>query len=206
MINYILSGTLLGLSAGFSPGPLFTLVVSETLQHGTRAGVKVALAPILTDLPIIILTVFVLAELSGFTSVMAGVSLLGGVVVMFLGYQGLRTRGVVINPEAPRINSLQKGVILNFLSPHPYLFWLGVGAPIMLKAADLSFAAAAGFVLAFYVMLVGAKLGLALLVGRSRTFLTGRAYLLVMRGLGLLLMVFGLFLFRESWLLFNTGG
>ena len=204
MINYILSGTLLGLSAGFTPGPLLTLVISETLQHGTRAGVKVALAPVLTDLPIIALTLFVLGKLTGFNTVMAGVSFLGGLVVKFLGYQGLRTKGLVINPAAPKSGSLFKGVIVNLLSPYPYLFWFGVGAPIMLKAADLSLAAAAGFVLTFYVLLVGSKLVLALLVGRSRTLLTGRAYLLVMRGLGLLLVLFAIFLFREGWsLLFH---
>ena len=203
MINYILSGMLLGLSAGFTPGPLLTLVVSETLQHGTRAGVKVALAPVLTDLPIIALTLFILGRLASFNPVMAGVSFLGGLVVMFLGYQGLRTKGLVLNPDPPRSDSLLKGIIVNFLSPYPYLFWFGVGAPIMLRAADSSFAAVAGFVLTFYVLLVGSKLVLALLVGRSRTLLTGRAYLLVMRGLGLLLVVFAMFLFREGWSLLD---
>jgi len=46
----------LGVSAGFAPGPLLTLVISETLQHDIKSGVKVALAPIITDLPIIILS------------------------------------------------------------------------------------------------------------------------------------------------------
>jgi threonine/homoserine/homoserine lactone efflux protein len=203
MITYILSGMLLGLSAGFTPGPLLTLVVSETLQHGTRAGVKVALAPILTDLPIIALTLFILGRLSDFNTVMAGVSFLGGLVVMFLGYQGLRTKGLVVNPDQPRVDSLLKGIIVNLLSPYPYLFWLGVGAPIMLKGAELSLAAAVGFVLSFYVLLVGSKLVLALLVGRSRALVTGRAYLLVMKGLGLLLVLFAIFLFREGWSLLD---
>jgi threonine/homoserine/homoserine lactone efflux protein len=203
MINYILSGMLLGLSAGFTPGPLLTLVISETLQHGTRAGVKVALAPIITDLPIIVLTVFILGQLAVFNTAMAGISFLGGLVVLFLGCQGLRTRGLVVNPDPPRSASLLKGVIVNLLSPYPYLFWLGVGAPIMLKGADQSLAAAAGFVTIFYVMLVGAKLVLALLVGRSRSFLTGRAYLLIMRSLGLLLVMFSMFLFREGWSLLD---
>jgi len=46
----------LSVSAGFAPGPLLTLVISETLQHDIKSGVKVALAPIITDLPIIILS------------------------------------------------------------------------------------------------------------------------------------------------------
>jgi threonine/homoserine/homoserine lactone efflux protein len=200
MINYLLTGTLLGLSAGFTPGPLLTLVVSETLRHGARAGLKVALAPMVTDLPVIFLTVFVLGKLAGFHLVMAGISWLGGVVVLVLGYQGLRTKGVVIAPVVPRVDSLQKGIVVNLLSPYPYLFWLGVGGPTMLKAAEQGLAAAAGFVVSFYVLLVGAKLGLALLVGRSRVFLGGWAYLLIMKILGLILVFFAFYLFREGWL------
>jgi len=199
MINYILSGILLGLSAGFAPGPLLTLVVSETLQHGTRAGIKIALAPIITDLPIILLTVFILGKLAGFDFVMAGISFLGSLVVLIMGFTNLQVKGVKINPEAPKNNSLVKGIVVNLLSPHPYLFWLGVGAPILLKAADFNLAAAIGFVGVFYIMLVGAKLGLAILVGKSRTFLTGRAYLFVMKGLGLLLILFAIILFRQGW-------
>ena len=37
----VLSGLVVGLSAGASPGPLLSLVISETLNHGTRAGTKV---------------------------------------------------------------------------------------------------------------------------------------------------------------------
>jgi threonine/homoserine/homoserine lactone efflux protein len=78
MISYLTIGTLLGLSAGFTPGPLLTLVISETLQHDAKAGVKVALAPIATDLPIIILTVFILGRLSNFQAILGAISLAGG--------------------------------------------------------------------------------------------------------------------------------
>ena len=70
MVNFLAMGSILGLSAGFAPGPLLTLVISETLQHDIRAGVKVALAPIVTDLPIIMLTLFILVKLSGFYKVL----------------------------------------------------------------------------------------------------------------------------------------
>ena len=203
MINYILTGTLLGLSAGFAPGPLLSLVISETLQHNTRAGVKVALAPIITDLPIIVISVFILSKLADFNSVLAVVSIIGGIVVLAMGLQGLRSRATTIDLDEVKPRSLIKGVTVNFFSPHPYLFWLSVGSPLMLKAADLSFASAAAFVTSFYLMLVGAKLFLALLAGRSRAFLSGRAYLLTMKSLGLLLVFFSFYLFREGWLLYT---
>ena len=69
----------LGLSAGFSPGSLLALLISETLQHGTKAGMKVAIAPIICDLPLIVLTYFILAKLSDFHNILGVISMTGGV-------------------------------------------------------------------------------------------------------------------------------
>ena len=66
MVSFISIGMLLGLSAGFAPGPLLTLVISETLSHDVKSGVKVALSPVFTDLPIVIITLTLLAQLSAF--------------------------------------------------------------------------------------------------------------------------------------------
>jgi threonine/homoserine/homoserine lactone efflux protein len=77
MLSFLTTGIILGLSAGFAPGPLLALVISETLQHDMKAGVKVALAPILTDLPIIIFTLFIMAELSRFHLILGGISIIG---------------------------------------------------------------------------------------------------------------------------------
>lgn len=57
MIELLIAGMTLGLYAGFSPGPLLILVISQTLKHGYKEGVKVAFAPIITDVPIILITV-----------------------------------------------------------------------------------------------------------------------------------------------------
>lgn len=205
MINFLLTGTILGLSAGFAPGPLLTLVISETLRHGTRSGLKVALAPVITDLPIIALTMLLLRELAGFKLVMAAISGLGGLVVLYLGIRAFRTRGLEIIPAAPKVNPLLKGIAVNLLSPHPYLFWLSVGGPLTMKAREHGLGAATGFVLSFYVLLVGSKLLLAGLVGGSRAFLRGRVYLLTIRGLGLLLILLAGALFREGFLLLGLG-
>jgi threonine/homoserine/homoserine lactone efflux protein len=55
-LDVIARGTVLGLAAGFAPGPLTLLVIRETLHHGFGAGVRVSLAPVLTDLPLIALS------------------------------------------------------------------------------------------------------------------------------------------------------
>lgn len=206
MISFLIAGMILGLSAGLAPGPLLTLVVSETLRHGSGSGLRVALAPLVTDLPIVGLSLFFLARLADFQQVLGVISLVGAGFVAFLAVQNMRVRGVCEEelPAAPR--SLTKGIAANFLSPHPYLFWLGVGAPLMGRALDQGVAAVVAFVLTFYLFLVGGKVLVAVLVGRSRAFVTGRGYLLVMRLLGVVLAVLALLLAWDGLRLLGGGG
>ena len=198
MIHYLTIGTILGLSAGLAPGPLLALVVSETILHDIRAGIKVALAPLVTDLPIIVLTVFILSRLSGFHGILGVISLAGGLLVLVMGIQGIRARGLEFDIQKARPRSLTKGILVNILSPHPYLFWLSVGAPTMTRANDQHIFAAAAFVISFYSLLIGSKIALAVLVGRSKTILKGSVYVYTMRFLGLALCALAVFLFKDE--------
>jgi threonine/homoserine/homoserine lactone efflux protein len=92
MVNFMAVGIILGLSAGFAPGPLLTLVISETLQHNIKSGIKVAMAPFITDLPIIILTLFILSKLSNFHNILGLISLAGGSFILFMGYETIRSK------------------------------------------------------------------------------------------------------------------
>jgi threonine/homoserine/homoserine lactone efflux protein len=65
-IEFLISGVIFGLVAGISPGPLLTLVISETLRHNKRAGIAIAVAPVLTDVPIVISSIFILTKVAGF--------------------------------------------------------------------------------------------------------------------------------------------
>ena len=198
MLHYVTMGTVLGLSAGFAPGPLLMLVISETLQHDIKSGIKVAFAPIITDLPIIILTLFVLSKLSNFHSILGVISLIGGCFVLFMGCESLRTKGVDTKVREVAPKSLIRGVLVNALSPHPYLFWFSVGAPIMIKAMSLSISAPLAFIISFYFFLVGTKIVLAMIIGKSKSFLRGNVYIYTLRFLGLVLCLLAIVLFCDG--------
>jgi threonine/homoserine/homoserine lactone efflux protein len=119
----------------------------------------------------------------------------------WLGLQGMRFRGVELEPTAPA-GSLRRGAITNFLNPSPYLFWLAVGAPTVLAAWRQGWPAVVAFVVTFYGLLVGSKVLLALALGRARHLLRSGGYIALMRGLGLLLLAYALLFLRESgrWL------
>jgi threonine/homoserine/homoserine lactone efflux protein len=198
MIGFLTTGAVLGLSAGIAPGPLLALVISETLRHGMKGGIKVALAPIISDLPIVVLTLYLLAKLSAFHIILGTTSFLGGFVLLYMGYESLVTKGANLSFRDLKPESFKKGIIVNVLNPHPYLFWVSIGGPATMKAWDQSVFAAMAFIGSFYVLLVGSKILLAILVGRYRSFLAGRVYINTMRILGLILLAFALVLFRDG--------
>ncbi len=76
----LLLGLTIGFSAGVSPGPLLALVVTTSLRHGRWAGFQVAASPLVTDLPIIILSLTVLNAVPG--RVIAAVGTAGAAVVL----------------------------------------------------------------------------------------------------------------------------
>lgn len=198
MTYYLTIGIILGLSAGFSPGPLLTLVISETLQHGIKSGIKIAVAPIITDLPIIIFSLLILNSLSNSNMILGIISLIGGFFILYMAYESIRTEGYRFNEQEVKPKSLTKGILANTLNPAPYLFWLSVGAPIMTKALNLNIVALLIFISAFYTFLIGSKILLAILVGKSKSFLSGDIYIYIMRFLGLALGVLAFVLFIDG--------
>lgn len=203
MITALLSGLILGLTAGISPGPLLTLVISETLRHGKTAGIKVALAPMLTDGPMILASVLVLTRLSNANALLGIISLCGAAFVAYLGYESVRTTGITIDARSVGSRSLMKGTLVNFLSPHPYLFWMTVGGPMILQTYESSLGGALLFMGTFLGCLVGSKIVVALLVARSQTFLRGKTYVWLMRGLGVLLFAFAILFLQDAIVFFG---
>jgi len=76
----------------------------------------------------------------------------------------------------------------------------------LIEAAEISWTTAAAFLAGLYVCLIGAKILVAVLVGRSRTFLKSRGYLYVNRILGAVLAVFSIFFLRDGVRFLGLGG
>jgi threonine/homoserine/homoserine lactone efflux protein len=207
MLEALGAGILFGLSAGLAPGPLFALVIAQTLRFGSGQGVRVALAPLLTDLPIVVASVLLVGSASVLGWLPAVISLAGAAFVASLALDTWRAQPTAEAAEAEAPRSWTRGVTVNLLSPHPYLFWLLVGAPTLVAAAASDGPAGGGaFILGFYACLVGSKVALALLTARAGRLVAGRGWRLVMRALALLLAVFAAGLLREAVLVLLGSG
>jgi threonine/homoserine/homoserine lactone efflux protein len=192
----------LGLSAGISPGPLLTLVVTASLRSGLAGGLRVALAPLITDLPIIALSVLLVGNLP--PAALRWVGVAGGLVVIWIGGETIRSARKAILPGdvgtlADPQRELWRGVLVNVLNPHPYLFWATVGGPALVSGWRISPWHALAFLVAFYLLLVGSKVLVAWLVGRQGGRLSLSWYRRVLVGCGLLIVAMG------GWLLWQSG-
>jgi len=188
-LSFLISGIIFGLSSGLIPGPLLTLVISETLKHGIREGIKISIVPLLSDLPIVLVTILILTRLSDIRPALGIISILGAIFLVYLAVESLSFKGSDIDTET-KPQSLKKGLITNLLNPNPYIFWLSIGAPTTVKAMDIGLLSASLFILSFYFSLVGSKIMVAFVTGRSRHFLKSRNFIYTIRVLGLVLLIF----------------
>ena len=207
MIEFLISGTLLGLSAGLAPGPLLILLVSETLTKGFKAGAKVSFSPLLTDAPIVAGSFLLFTQLSNITWFLGVVSMLGACFILYIAIKNIKVNAVdTTGSSKPQNTSIFNLAMVNALSPHPYMFWLTIGAPMMISAIKESFMASALFVTSFYVMMIGSKLFVTLLISKYKNLLNSATYYWILKLLGLLLALMAMYLFYEGLIILKLIG
>lgn len=197
-LSFISLGIVLGLTAGISPGPLLTLVISETIMYGRKEGIKIAIAPILSDLPIILLCLFLLSQIPEQSSIIGIISFSGATFLLYLAYKHITYSNTSIKLEKSKPYSFKKGFIANLLNPHPYIFWFTLGPAILNKALQVNTGAAIIFFGLFYICLVGSKILVSILVEKSKQFLQNKIYIYIIRFLGLILVLFAIYFIREG--------
>ena len=169
MLSYLLQGLALGFPAAAQPGPLQAYLLAQAAQNGWRRTLPAALAPLISDGPIIVLVVLILTQLPPLAMMI--MRIIGGVFILYLGVMAWRSLGqleerpsttaTTPSPPPAKQQSVWQAAVMNLLNPNPYLFWGTVGGPILLAGWGESGRHAALFLIGMYIMLVG---GLALLI------------------------------------------
>ncbi len=177
------AAVLMGLGEGLKPGPLNTLVISETLQHDWKAGMKVSLSPLITDAPIITLSAFMWSQATSFSGVETILYFAGAMFLTWLGIDGLRSS----TPDFSDIektdseHSLRRGIITNLLNPNPWMFWTLAGAPFMVAAWGQSPLMPFAFVIPFLGVLIGVKVLISITLERSKQWMSDGGLLWAIR-------------------------
>lgn len=91
-IEFLFLGSVLGFASGMSPGPLLAVTISETLQHGKWEGIKVAMSPLITDLPIVLSMLFVLSHLASYDFIIGIIAFFGASYLIYSGIESLKIK------------------------------------------------------------------------------------------------------------------
>lgn len=195
MIACVLIATVLGLFAGFAPGPYTTMVAATGLERGFRAALPIALAPLVTDVPPVLAAVLVVQRLDWLALTMLGLS--GGVIIAMIGVRFLRTHAVLpmasLAGEPHVRQSVRLGHVLttNLLNPAPWIFWFVAGGPLLLVQLRASWLRGAVFVVVLFAVNITSAGSLAWLASHGRRAMAPANQRRVLLGAGLALMCTG---------------
>ncbi len=196
------AGATLGVVEGIKPGPLLTMVIRETLSGGLRAGLWTAAAPIFTDGPLVIVSLFAAAWIATNPMALLVISALGA---LFLFKMGLECFGIdppTYDPDAPVLTgSFRRGVITNLLNPNVYVFWFLIGGPLMAAAADTEPIAPIAYALTFLVTIMLVKAAIAVAFDRARGQFSERGYKAALGVCGVLMLGFAAGYGYQAWIL-----
>ncbi len=164
-IIYLLQGATLALSAAIMPGPFQAFLLSRALRHGWRRTLPAALAPLVTDGPIISLVLFVLTRTpQEFLDILR---IAGGLFILYLArgiFLTLRQADKMLAPPAGAgRQAFLHALMMNFLNPNPYIFWSVVAGPIVLTGWRTSPALGITFLAGFYGTFVSSLVVLIIL-------------------------------------------
>ena len=130
----------------------------------------VSFAPLLSDVPIALLALFVLNRIPETTSRILQAA--GGIFLVYLAWASYKkwrqriTAESKTNDSAPR--TLAQAVTINLLNPNPYLGWSLVLGPSVLAAWHESSTSAVVLIIAFYTTMVIVLACTILLFGTTR--------------------------------------
>ena len=195
-----IQGLTLGVSASASPGPFQTYLINQSLLTGWRKSIVISFAPLIADVPIVLIMVLFLDQVPGF--LLDWISAVGGCFLLYIAWKLWgQWRQFANNPtgkhEANTKKPLLNGILMNLLSPGPYAFWALVNGPLLLSAINKSWFHGLAFIIGFYGALVTSFMAIAVIFSYARKL--GPRYV---KGLLLisiiLLVVFGLLLLGRA--------
>jgi len=152
VFGFIATIVILTASGALAPGPLFFATISHGTKHGAKTGLIFSIAHTVVEFSLIILLAFGLLTVASEPIVKTVIGLVGGIVLILFGAFQIRKYIIskpeeLTKPKASYKHLFLIGLAFTGLNPYFILWWLTVGAQLIIMA--LSFAAILGVILMF---------------------------------------------------------
>ena len=167
---YIFQGIVYGFAAAVQPGPLQTYLISQTLAKGWKRTLPAALAPLISDGPMITICLLLLSQVPLWLQHFLYIA--GGLFILYLAYGAYRA-WKNFDPNIPSTEtrtqqSVIRAALINVLNPNPYMYWTLATGPILLAGWRETPAYGLGFIAGFYITMILSFCTLITLFGSAR--------------------------------------
>jgi threonine/homoserine/homoserine lactone efflux protein len=134
LLPLLLTVTAISLSGTIAPGPVTAVTVTKGAVR-KEAGTLVALGHGMVELPMIALIALGFATVMAVPGVKAAVGLVGGAALVWMGVRTLRTKpGALDDRRDVSKGCLLAGVTATAANPYWFVWWVTVGAALVLRA------------------------------------------------------------------------
>jgi threonine/homoserine/homoserine lactone efflux protein len=167
---YLLQGIAFGFAAAAQPGIFQTYLISKSIEHGWRHALPATFAPLLSDIPIVILVLTILSQLP--TWLEQGLHFAGGFFLLYVAtgvwkkYYLYHEQEII--PAGLLKVSLLQAALVNFLNPAPYLGWSLIMGPLFLKGWRETYINGITLILGFYFTMILTSIGIVILFSLAR--------------------------------------
>ena len=167
---YIIQGIGYGFAAAVQPGPFQTYLISQTLTKGWKRTLSAALAPLISDGPIIALCLLVLSQIPAWLRRFLYIA--GGLFILYLAYGAYRAwknfDSDISSTQSGTHQGVLKAALVNMLNPNPYIYWTLVTGPILLMGWREMPANGVGFLTGFYLSILLSLSAIIIVFGTAR--------------------------------------
>ena len=182
-------------SGVMAPGPLFAANVSYGLKQGVRSGINMAIGHTIVELPLVILLGIGAFSLESFPEFRTIVSVFGAITLFVFAIIQLKT--IFTKKEFGTSNQKQSpmiaGILLSALNPFFIIWWLTIGFKLISDAMMIWAFSGILIMFALHIWMDFVWLGgVSFLASKSSRILSNRNYKILMIGLSLSLVYFGI--------------
>jgi threonine/homoserine/homoserine lactone efflux protein len=169
-LAFFLRGLPLGLTAAVMPGPYQLFIFSEAAKKGWRKTLPLAIVPLLSDGPIILILFLILSQTPSWF--LTALKIVGGGFILYLAYGAFQSSSKPLDLKSQSTQSygLLKGIAMNVLNPNPWIFWSVAGIPIFLEGWQHSITTGLNFILGFYTSMIPTLVALIIIFATATRF------------------------------------
>ena len=136
MLPILLSVVVISFSGVMMPGPMFAVTVAKSYRS-PLTGAQISLGHAVIEVPLILLIYFGFARFFQHNLVQFGLSILGGILIFWLGIAMFRARAEVVQrgKDLP-YNAFVAGIMTSGFNPFFLLWWAAIGSMLIMRFLD----------------------------------------------------------------------